>query len=122
MTEHSTTDNEVSQQTNWFPFLTDSLPEKLRNFVEMQAEAIGCDPALVAMPALVACAGAIGMTRTIRLKHSWSEPAILWGITIARSGSMKSPAFDAAVRPLNHEDVKAEREYKDSLTISPLDR
>ena len=55
---------QLDHAKDWVPFPLNSLPEKLREFVKMQAEAIGCDPALVAMPALVACSGAIGMTRS----------------------------------------------------------
>src|SRR5581483_1882130 len=43
---------------------------------------------------------AIGNTRCIQLKRGWEEPAILWSAIVADSGTLKSPALDAAVKPL----------------------
>lgn len=82
------------------PFPLPALPPVMREYVDAAAAAIGCDPALVALPALAVAAGCIGNSRALRLKRGWSEPAIVWALTIAPSGAQKTPAFAAAVDPL----------------------
>lgn len=82
------------------PFPTDALPALIREYVCASAAAIGCDESLVALPVLAAVAGCIGATRAVRLRKGWAEPAIVWSLTIAESGALKSPAFAAALDPL----------------------
>jgi hypothetical protein len=81
------------------PFPIDALPSVLGDYVGAAAAAIGCDPALVALPALAVAAAAIGNSRSIRLKKGWTEPAVIWAVTVAPSGELKSPGWDAASRP-----------------------
>src|SRR5205085_2884667 len=76
------------------------------------AEAIGCDPALVALPFLTCLAISIGTTREIRLKHSWREPPILWTAIVADSGGHKTPAFTEATRILNRKQGEAIEQNK----------
>lgn len=78
----------------------DAFPEPLRSFIAQTAKAIGCDPALVALPVLATVAASIGSTRNAMVRKGWYEPPIVWCMSIARSGSAKSPACDAATRPL----------------------
>jgi hypothetical protein len=82
------------------PFPLVCLPPVLREYVDAAAAAIGCDVSLVALPALAVAAGCIGNRRAIQLRRGWREPAVLWAITIVRSGGAKSPGFAAAVDPL----------------------
>jgi Protein of unknown function (DUF3987) len=81
-------------------FPIESFPPVLRDYVIAAAESIGCDVALVAVPALAAVAGAIGNSRCVLLKKGWVEPAVIWSATVAESGGHKSPAYHAAVNPL----------------------
>ena len=81
------------------PFPVDALPEPLRGFVNVSAEAIGCDPSYVAVPALVVTAAAIGNSYRVVLKRGWSEPAVLWAAIVGESGTLKSPAFKLAPPP-----------------------
>ncbi len=83
------------------PFPTELLPEPLAAYVRAVAEAVYCDDAYVSLPLLATLAGAIGNSRRIRLKDSWSEPAVLWCVTVGDSGSRKSPGFDAGTWPLS---------------------
>lgn len=80
------------------PFPVHCLPEPTRSFVRTVAEAIGCDPAYVALPLLSAVAAAIGNTRRIELKRGWTEPSILWTAIVGDSGTLKSPALELALR------------------------
>lgn len=84
----------------WQPFPVEELPPVLREYVVAAAEAIGCDPALVALPSLATIAGCIGNSRAIILKKGWVEPSVIWSATIAESGGHKSPGYHAAVNPL----------------------
>jgi hypothetical protein len=60
------------------PFPVDALPIPIATYVSQAATALGCDPAFVALPVLAVAASAIGNSRTISLKRTWQEPAILW--------------------------------------------
>ena len=57
----------------WQPFPVDVLPQPVRGFVVAGAKAIGCDQAYIALPLLASLASAIGNTRRIQLKRSWTE-------------------------------------------------
>src|SRR5215472_5257248 len=81
-------------------FPTDTLPPRVKDFVEECAASLPVAPDLVALPVLVAVGTAIGNTRSIRLKDDWTEPASLYGTIIADTGSMKSPALQAALQPI----------------------
>jgi hypothetical protein len=81
------------------PFPLDALPPVLCEYVDASAAAIGCDPAFVALPGLAVVAGCVGNSRAIRLRRGWTEPAILWAVTVAPSGAQKSPAWAAVVDP-----------------------
>jgi hypothetical protein len=83
------------------PFPVSELPRPLAGFVAEGAAALGCDAAMVALPTIAVCGSLIGNTRTIRLKRSWQEPSVFWTCVVADSGTLKSPAFDLAVRPLH---------------------
>ena len=99
----------------WRRFPVELLPEPFRSFVDAGAKAIGCDPAFIALPALATAAAAIGTTRCIRLKRSWEEPVMVWALTVGRSGTMRSPAFDLAVKPLRDQQAVAVQEYHDAM-------
>jgi hypothetical protein len=87
-----------------FPILM--LPEVLRRYATEVAAALGCDPAMVALPVLATCAGAIGYTRVVSPKRDWREPLVTWTIVIAESGTLKSPAHDMGVQPIR--DIQAD--------------
>jgi len=74
------------------PFPIESLPEPIRGFVRAGAAALGCDVTFIVLPLLAALASSIGATRRIRLKSSWHEPAVIWAVVVAESGTLKSPS------------------------------
>lgn len=84
------------------PFPVAVLPRSLAAFVGKGAAALGCDAAMVALPAIAACGAIIGNTRTVRLKNKWREPSVFWTCVVADSGTLKSPALDLAVNPLHN--------------------
>lgn len=103
-------------------FPTELLPDPLRQFVEEGEAAFGCDPGYLGLPILVVCAGAIGNTRCIELKRGFRQPSIVWGAVVGRSGSMKTPPFEAVMWPIykvQHEWIEEgkllDAEYADEL-------
>ena len=94
------------------PFPVDALPMTAARFVNEGAMALGCDAAYIALPFLAEFASAIGNSRCIRLKPSWTEPPVLWTVVVGYSGELKSPAHDLALRPIRLRQKRAMQEYK----------
>ncbi len=94
------------------PFPLESLPAALRGTVVNYSSAIGCDAAFVVMPMLPMLASCIGNARRLQLKNRWSEPSIIWALTIASSGTGKTPAFDAVMRPISKRHRRSIAEYQ----------
>jgi uncharacterized protein DUF3987 len=98
---------------NYQPFPAHALPEPVRSFVVSASEAIGCDSSMVGLPVLAVLASAIGNSRVLVLKDSWSEPAIVWMVVVAESGQAKSPAFTVALGPLRDAQRARMKEVED---------
>jgi len=105
--EESDNEPAASPVLEYSPPPIDRLPPPLAEYVAKSAEAIGCDPCLVAMPALAACAAAIGDARAIEVKPGWIEYPIVWALTISPSGTLKTPAMKAAMHGLEEAQKKA---------------
>jgi len=119
----SHTDNEADAVDDWEfqPFPVDALPEPVRTFVVDGAQAIGCDPSYLGLPLLTALASAIGNTRRLELKRGWRVPPILWTAIVGESGTSKTPALQAALRPVYERQRKALKWYKESLERYQID-
>jgi hypothetical protein len=59
------------------PFPMEALPAPLQHYVGQCAQALGCDPAYLALPVLAVAASVIGNKRAIRLKRGWEELCIV---------------------------------------------
>lgn len=101
------------RKRKWKPFAVHALPEPVRSFVTQVAMALGCDPAFVALPTLATLAASIGNSHVIRLKSTWPEPSVLWTSVVSESGSLKSPAQDFAVAPLQRRQSEAFQRHKE---------
>lgn len=97
------------------PFPVADLPEPVAAFVAEGARAKRCDPALIALPLLAGLASAVGNARCVQLRSDWCEPALLWTVIVARSGSMKSPAFDLALQAVHRQQAEAMRRHARAL-------
>ena len=104
------------------PFPMAALPAAVRTFVAETAAAVKCPPSYVALPALAAAAGMVGSACRLRLRNSWSEPAILWTGTIGESGTTKSPAFDAALDPVKSLQKRALKRHRAALEAYDRER
>lgn len=85
----------------WKPFPLDALPVAIGEYCHAGSDVMKCDPTYFALPGLTAASGAIGNKRVLRLNPEWPEPAVIWCILVAESGTMKSPAYDSAMEPIN---------------------
>jgi hypothetical protein len=94
------------------PFPTSALPDALRRLVEEAAESIVCPLDLVAVPALVVLASAIGNARILRVKGGWEEPPLLFAVAVATPGAKKSPAAKEAGRPAHKEQRGLQKDYQ----------
>ncbi len=98
---------EPPERSVYMPFPVDAFPDPLRSFVSEAGAAINCDPSFVALPLLSALASAIGNTHVAEIKRGYQAPSILWTAIIGESGTAKSPAMKAAVRPLREIQTRA---------------
>lgn len=93
-------------------FPVDALPEECQSFVSEGADAIGCPPDFLAMPALAALSSAIGASRVVEIKRSWREGAALFLSVVAPPGAKKTPASKAATEPVRKRQAQLAREYR----------
>jgi len=106
----------------YVPFPVEVLPEPVRSFVNVAAKALGCALAYIALPLLAALASAVGNTRRIRLKRSWCEPCVIWTVCVGESGTLKSPAFELALRPVRALQSTALREWQQAMEVYQTDK
>jgi hypothetical protein len=76
------------------PFPLDTLAPVLRDYVGTLAQSIDCDPVYPILPTLALTASAVGNLLTANPRYRWNEPAALWTVVVADSGTAKSPAAD----------------------------
>jgi len=89
-------------------FPIDVLPQAVADFCADQARALGVAVEMVAVPVLVALAGAIGRGVHLRLREGFDVRACLWGMIVSPPGRTKTPALKAATKPLvDAEGVRA---------------
>lgn len=93
----------------------DALPSNIGNYSRDQAVRIGCDPAIVAISALVAAASMIHDDFKIQPKRhdtEWRESARLWAAVVGDPSTQKSPGMAAGVRHVKSADVECGLENK----------
>jgi len=103
-------------------FPVEVLPEPVCTFVRVASTSIGCDPVYVALPVLAALASLIGNSRRILLKAGWSEPMVIWAAIVGESGTLKSPAYRAAMKPIRDLQRDEMRAFDDRLARYERDK
>lgn len=96
------------------PFDTAWLPEPFRPWVADIAERMQCPPEFPAIAAMTALSSVAGRRFCIQPKvqdEGYTEFPHLWGMLIGNPSLMKSPAMQAAMRPLNELENEAARNY-----------
>ena len=109
------TADSTTKVPRYTPFPTDVLPNVVASFIREGAAALGCDESYVALPLSAMLASAVGNSRRIRLKRTWSEPGTIWAVTVGESGTLKSPAHDLAMKPLRSVQEAALKEHGDRM-------
>jgi len=94
-------------------FPSHTLPDIVSKFVCQAAKAIGCDESYIGLPLLTHLARAVSDTRVIRLKRTWTEPAVIWGAIVGNSGTHKTPALDSCEVFLAAKEAEAEAKSRD---------
>ena len=100
------------------PALTPALiPAGLRPWIVDVAERQQCPLEFPIVAALVAASSLVGRTLGIRPKREddWLVIPNLWGAAVARSGTLKTPALNEGMAPINYLRTKAEKQFKDDL-------
>jgi len=93
------------------------LPEPIRSHIIEGADALDCDQRFLALPSIAAVAGAIGNTRTILLKKTWREPAVVWCGTVGESGTLKTPAMKLVMEPIYRRQRKLFKQYAAEMAV-----
>jgi len=112
------TDEEIEPpptQKTYQPFPIHTLPKPVGAYVRAASKAIGCDASFVALPLLASLSRAIGNSRVIRLKSTWTEPAIIWAAIVGKSGTHKTPAMQAAMRFLDWRQAESIAAHQEKL-------
>jgi hypothetical protein len=81
-------------------FPVEVLPDPLARLVAEAAGSVGCDPGMVAGPALAIAGGLIGRSASLLLGANWFAGACAFQINIGFPGDGKSPALDYAAGPV----------------------
>jgi hypothetical protein len=89
----------------------DALPEPLATYVAEAADAIGVDPAYVALPLLTVAGAAIGTTRRLELKAGWSCLPILWTVVVGESGTKKSAPLRLVLEHVKAREKRLREEH-----------
>ncbi|MGI8486491.1 MAG: DUF3987 domain-containing protein, partial [Thermomicrobiales bacterium] len=90
------------------PFPLHVLPPSVAAYVQSSAVATRAPAAMIAAPLLAFTGAVIGRQLRISVSNGWEERPVLWVATVAPTGSGKTPALDAARRPL---DILQERAF-----------
>lgn len=97
------------------PFPLDVLPEAAAQLVTEAATAIGCPHDFVAIPALVAAAGAIGRSVSLLVKPGYFAPASLYAGCVGPPSDGKTPALKAAAAAVRRIDLALADQYARDL-------
>lgn len=93
------------------------LPDVLRVWIMDEAERMPCPPDFIAVSVLVALGTIIGARCAIKPKahDSWLVVPNLWGGIVGDPSAKKSPAWGAALKPLDRLIAKANEEHQAAL-------
>lgn len=108
------------------PFPLDVFPEQLRQFIEESAESIPCPPDYIAHAVLAVVSSFIGPGRTLRIKGTWVERAVIYAATVGHTGSRKSPSMELAMLPARtldkmlHDEGENRQHITTDVTVESL--
>ncbi len=101
----------------WRPFPTQRLPRSLWRYVKELAGCNFVDDTFVVMPLLSMLGSAIGTTRLVRVNRAWHEFPIVWAMTVAETGTTKTPTMRATHKPLHEAQNRAMEVYRQEVEL-----
>ncbi|MEC1697753.1 DUF3987 domain-containing protein [Schinkia azotoformans] len=104
---------ETIQDNTVFPI--DALPYVVKDIVIEGQKAFDINHEFFAIPALVACATAIGSSYEVAVNRTLSTKPIIYACLISRAGTGKSPAQDIAMKPLKKLQKEAKNRYDKAI-------
>jgi Protein of unknown function (DUF3987)/Bifunctional DNA primase/polymerase, N-terminal/Primase C terminal 2 (PriCT-2) len=95
------------------------LPPIIEDFARQESEAMGSDPACLAMAALTVCAAVTPDRVQVRMKRQawWFESTRIWTLPVGDPSTMKTPSLAAAVAPMKRLSAAMNDLYKDQVKI-----
>lgn len=108
--------SQLNPSTKYTPFPTDSLPPFAADFVKNAALSIGCDDSYIALPLLAVFAAAIGNSRKLYVKRTWSASSAIWTAIVGESGTAKSPAMSLVMKPIEALQATALKRHAEEMT------
>jgi len=103
------------------PFPLHVLPEPIERFVVESARAMRCSPEAILLPLLTGLGCAIGNSRRIQIKSTWTEPSLLWTCVVMGSGLLKSPAQEQGLLPFRLRHAASIRDWKAALASHEIE-
>lgn len=90
------------------------LPSVIEEWAHVNGVMMGCDPAGLAVAALVTCATAISDTIKLKVKRheEWTERACIWAALVGSPSTKKSPMLSVATSPLCRLDTELMRDWQ----------
>jgi hypothetical protein len=106
------------------PFPLAALPAALRPWVADMTERMQCPPDYVAVPLLIGASMLVARRVSIRCqaRTDWRERANLWALIVGRPGTMKSPAMQQALAPLERMEARAATTFNDTMRDYRIDQ
>jgi hypothetical protein len=106
------------------PFSADLLPHALREFVMDESDRMPCPPDFVAVSILTTLGSTIGASCGIKPKQKddgWIIVPNQWGGIVAPPTSLKTPAMEAGIKPLNKLVEEAIKNHESELKTHKRD-
>jgi hypothetical protein len=99
------------------PFKPEVLPDSISPWVTDIARRLQCPPDYPAVATMVALGSVLGRRIGVKPQSAtdWYEVPNLWGCTVGRPSTMKSPSADEALKPLYRLEVDASKEHEAAL-------
>lgn len=82
-----------------------------------RAAAFPCDPVILLLPLLGYVASLVGTHARVRVKDGWLEPLLIWGLVAQPASSLKSPAGNVFLVPLNELQRREKERYDHAFSL-----
>jgi len=82
------------------PFPLDVFPDNFRDLAIAYSKAQHCSPEFMAANLLTVTSVAIGNAAILEIKKGWQVRPFIWFLVVGETGSSKSPAINAAIKPI----------------------